>query len=236
MKRALVTGATKGIGRAITRALAAKGFSLDLVARSESGLRTALQELQEQAPDNHYRAHAVDLSDPGRRNDWIAELTQDAPPFSLLVNNAGLYLQGALLQEDPQHFTRMWQLNVQAPYELIRALVPAMIRAEKGHVINICSVASRDPQPESGSYSATKAALLSLTRSLRRELYHKHISVTAILPGQTWSASWKGADLPEHRLMQAADIAQAVVHSWSLAPSAVVEEIVLRPQQGDLGA
>ena len=109
-----------------------------------------------------------------------------------------------------------------------------MIERRSGHVINICSVASLRPQAGSAAYSATKSALLSLTRSLRDETKDHGIGVTAILPGQTWSNSWRGVELPGDRLMQPEDIGQVVVKAWELGPSAIVEEITLRPQMGDL--
>jgi len=230
---ALITGVTKGIGHAISRHLAAAGCWVTGVSRSAPALTQWQREMTESFPGLSFNFLVADLGDQASRADLIDRLRQENTPYTILVNNAGIYLRGPLLEEPVEQFARMWQVNVQAPYALIRALVPGMVEREMGHVFNICSVASRDPQPGSGAYSATKAALYNLTRSLRAELRQQKVSVTAILPGQTWSASWDGVSLPEHRLMQSDDIGAAVVHAWRLAPSAVVEEITMRPQQGD---
>ena len=104
----------------------------------------------------------------------------------------------------------------------------------KGHIFNMCSVASLMAYPNGGSYSISKYALLGFSKNLRLELKDKGIKVTGIMPGATWSASWEGVELPEERLMQASDIALAVWSATQMSPSAVVEDIVLRPQLGDL--
>lgn len=230
---ALITGVTKGIGNAISRHLAAAGCSVTGIARSQQELRIWKQNMQESFPGLSFVTMAADLSDSAAREALLAQISRAGLPYAILVNNAGAYLRGSLLQEPDGQFAQMWQVNVQAPYELIRALVPGMIERGGGHVFNICSVAARYPQRGSGAYSATKAALLNLTHSLRNELLDQKVSVTALLPGQTWSASWEGVSLPQDRLMQGDDIGAAVVHAWQLAPSAVVEEIIMRPQQGD---
>jgi short-subunit dehydrogenase len=103
-----------------------------------------------------------------------------------------------------------------------------------GHIFNICSVASLLALPGGGSYTVTKFAMLGWSKALREELKKAGVKVTSILPGATWSDSWKGVDLPENRLMQATDIANTLWSAYQLSPSAVVEDIVLRPQLGDL--
>ena len=98
----------------------------------------------------------------------------------------------------------------------------------------MCSIASQIAYPNGGSYSISKFALLGFSKVLREEMKNKGVKVTSILPGATWSNSWAGVDLPESRLMQATDIANATWSATTMSPSAVVEEIILRPQLGDL--
>ena len=125
-------------------------------------------------------------------------------------------------------------VNLYGPYHLTRTLLPAMMRRRSGHVINMCSIASVIAYPNGGAYTVTKFALLGFSKSLREEMKPYNIKVTSILPGATWSASWAGADFPEERLMPAEDVAEAVVSATRMGPSSVVEEIVIRPQLGDL--
>jgi short-subunit dehydrogenase len=113
-------------------------------------------------------------------------------------------------------------------------MLPTMLERGSGHIFNLCSIASIIAYPNGGSYSISKFAMLGFSKVLREELKTKGIKVTAVLPGATWSDSWAGADFPHSRLMDAEDIALAVWSTWQMGPSAVVEEIVVRPQLGDL--
>jgi short-subunit dehydrogenase len=109
-----------------------------------------------------------------------------------------------------------------------------MLSQNKGHIFNMCSVASEKAYPNGGSYSISKFALLGFSKNLREELKPKGIKVTSILPGATWSDSWAGFEGPEERLMQARDVAEVVLAALRMSASAVMEDIVLRPQLGDL--
>jgi short-subunit dehydrogenase len=124
--------------------------------------------------------------------------------------------------------------NLYSAYHLTRALIPTLLKSPTPHIFNMCSIASKIAYPNGGSYSISKFALLGFTKVLREELKDKGVKVTAILPGATWSNSWAGADLPHERIMEANDIAIAVWSAIQMSPSAVVEEIILRPQLGDL--
>jgi short-subunit dehydrogenase len=128
----------------------------------------------------------------------------------------------------------MMNTNLYSAYHLTRAIVPFMTSSTKAHIFNMCSIASTTAYPNGGSYSISKFALLGYTKVLRQELKEKAIKVTAIMPGATWSDSWAGVDLPHERLMEAVDIADSVWSAYQLGKSAVVEEIVIRPQLGDL--
>ena len=109
-----------------------------------------------------------------------------------------------------------------------------MKTAGKGHIISICSVASIMAYSNGGAYSVSKYALYGLSRNLREELKPFGIRVTSILPGATYTASWEGADIPEERFMPAEDIAAVIWQAISLSDRTVMEDIVLRPMEGDL--
>jgi hypothetical protein len=112
--------------------------------------------------------------------------------------------------------------------------LPKLIENHKGHIINMCSIASKIAYPNGGSYSISKFALLGFSKVLREELKTKNIKVTSILPGATWSNSWAGVDLPKDRIMDAEDIAKVVWSCYDLADNVVVEDITIRPLLGDL--
>lgn len=231
---AVITGATKGIGRAITQLFAAKGFHLAITARTGKDLNDLAEALRQKHPGIKIIAKATDLADRSQIDQFIDLVNNSWPSVDVLINNAGIFLQGELLSEPDQHLTQMMQVNLHAPHQLCRAFAPKMVALGKGHIFNVCSVASKKVFPGSGSYATTKFALLGLTKALRQELLDSEVKVTAVLPGATWTASWDGATLPEERLMPAADIAQAIWDVWQLSPRTVVEELTLRPQKGDL--
>lgn len=231
---AVITGATKGIGLALTELFAEQGFDLAITARTEKDVFKLREKLESSYPSIQVLAQATDLADPEQIQHFIALIQENWTQIDVLINNAGIFLQGDLLSEPDEHLTKMMQVNLFAPYHLCRAIAPIMQAKNKGHIFNICSVASKKVFPGSGSYATTKFALLGLTKALRQELLASQVKVTAVLPGATWTASWDGATIPEERLMPPSDIAQAVWSAWQLSPRTVIEELILRPQEGDL--
>lgn len=233
-KTAVITGATKGIGLALTQLFAEKGFDLAITARTEKDLLALTQKLKQAYPSLQILAQATDLAQAAQVQGFIDLILSEWSSVDVLINNAGIFLQGELLTEPKDHLPQMMQVNVLAPYQLCRAFAPLMQKAAQGHIFNICSVASKKVFPGSGSYATTKFALLGFTKALRQELLTSRVKVTAVLPGATWTASWEGATLPAERLMPPSDIALAVWDVYQLSPRTVVEELILRPQEGDL--
>jgi len=234
MKRIIITGATKGIGRATAETFADEGFDLALCARTLSDLETFKAELLSKHPDMEVLIQAVDMSEKKEVLAFAEFIKSHWQEMSILVNNAGLFLPGEIHKEEEGVLEQMMAVNLYSAYHFTRAMLPLLLEKQAGHIFNMCSIASLFAYPNGGSYSISKFALLGFSRVLREELKDKGIKVTAILPGATWTDSWAGVDLPESRLMQAKDIALAVLSASKMSPSAVVEEIVLRPQLGDL--
>jgi short-subunit dehydrogenase len=109
-----------------------------------------------------------------------------------------------------------------------------MKAVERGHIFTVCSIASLAAYPGGGAYSISKYALLGFTKNLRQEMKFHGIKVTAVIPGAVYTDSWKGSGVPLERIMEAEDIAKLIYNAAQLSPQAVVEEIVVRPQMGDL--
>lgn len=228
----IITGATKGIGRAIAERFAPHSAQLALVARSSSGLEATKSELKAAAPNCDVQLYPCDLSEKPQVKHLVEQLSAQSNNWQVLVNNAGLYLPGELLTEPDEALEQMMRLNLFAPYYLAKGLSPLL--AGKRHIFNLASVASRRVYPGKSSYSITKFAMQALNDALRMELKEPGVRVTAVLPGPTWSATWEGADVPEDRLLQAAAVAEAVWNTYALPANAVVEELVVQPQLGDL--
>ena len=230
----IITGATKGIGRAIAEKFAAEGFDLAICSRNNGDLKTFKKELQIKHPEIEV---LIKVADMRKKKDVLAFadfIKKNWPEVDVLVNNAGVFIPGEISKEDDGALEMMIETNLYSAYHLTRSLLPVMVKKGSGHIFNMCSVASLIAYPNGGSYSISKFALLGFSKVLREEMKTKGIKVTSIMPGATWSASWAGVDLPESRLMQADDIAIAVWGAWQMSPAAVVEDIVVRPQLGDL--
>ncbi|RMG76759.1 MAG: SDR family oxidoreductase [Bacteroidetes bacterium] len=234
MKRVIITGATKGIGRAIAEAFADDGFDLALCARTEADLNQFKTELTQKHPNAEILIRPVDVRDKAAVIAFAQWVQSHWERVNVLVNNAGIFFPGQIHQEADGVLEEMMHTNLYSAYHLTRAILPAMLPHKSGHIFNMCSIASLFAYPNGGAYSITKFALLGFSKVLREEMKDKGIRVTSILPGATWSNSWAGAELPEDRLMQPRDIASVVLNAWKLSPTAVVEEIVIRPQLGDL--
>jgi short-subunit dehydrogenase len=233
-KTAVVTGATKGLGRAIAETFAGKGFDVCVCARTETDLDHMRKAWERSYPTAKLFTYPADVGKKSEVLEFAAYVRQIWPRIDVLVNNAGIYLPGGVSNERDGTLETLLETNLFSAYHLTRALLPLMLTQGSGHIFNMCSIASIMAYPNGGAYSISKFALLGFSKCLREELKTKGIKVTAILPGATWSDSWRGADFPENRLMQTADIAKAVWGCYDLGDAAVVEELLIRPQSGDV--
>ncbi|MGE7773257.1 SDR family oxidoreductase [Chitinophaga sp. NPDC101104] len=233
---AIITGASKGIGKAVAEKLAAEGFDVAICARGVQELEATARGIREQSPAARVLALPVDMGDKQAVlafADAVRREFGDAP--AILVNNAGIFVPGAVHEEEDGHLEKMMAVNLYSAYHLTRAFIPAMKSAKKGHVFNLCSTASHKAYPNGGSYSITKFALLGFSKNLREEMKPHGVKVTSISPGPVLTASWEGFDGPEDRLMEPADVASMLWAAYNLSAQAVIEDILMRPQLGDLG-
>lgn len=231
---AIITGASKGIGKAITIQLAERGYNVAINARNKEDLNAFHSELVKAYPSIEVLSMPTDMADNTEINNFVDMINKQWKTVDVLVNNAGIYLPGEVHTEEEGVLEKLTEVNVYGPYRLTRALMPHFLKQSSGYIFNICSVASLIAYPNGGSYSITKFALHGFTKVLREELKDKGVKVCGIFPGATWSNSWAGVDLPKERLMEAEDIAKVVGLQLDLSPSAVMEDIILRPQLGDL--
>jgi len=230
----IITGASKGIGKAIAEKFTANGHTLFLCARREAPLAVLARELEERYPDSavHYIPCDVSVKEEVLRfAEWVLSKTS-AP--GVLVNNAGNFTSGNVYDEADGLLEQMMAANLYSAYYLSRALLPAMIAQRSGHIFNICSIASLKAYPNGGSYSITKYALAGFSANLRHEMKPHGIKVTSVFPGAAYTGSWENSGIPRDRFMEAADIAEMIYSATLLSPKACVEEIVIRPQLGDI--
>ena len=229
----IITGASKGIGKAIAEKFAAENNQLLLCARNEAVLTETATALQKQFASAIIKTYAADLSDKTQAHAFAAWCLQQGTP-DVLVNNAGRYIAGNVIDEPDGSLEKMMNTNLYSAYELTRKLVPAMIKNGSGHIFNICSIASLHAYQGGGGYSISKFALNGFSQNLRNELKPHGIKVTAVFPGAVFTDSWGSYDNSSNRIMESEDVATMVLAATKLSAQAVVEEIVMRPQLGDL--
>jgi short-subunit dehydrogenase len=229
----VITGASRGIGLAVAKNFAAHGYDLILTARNHKTLQQTVEELQVSFPDITIDAKAFDLGDNEEAKLFGAWVGNTANKIDILVNNAGTFTPGSVWNEPAGALEEMLSVNLFSAYHVTRALLPKMMSQKRGHIFTICSIAALSAYPNGGAYSISKFALLGFTKNLRAEMKEHNIKVTAVIPGAVYTDSWKGHVAPE-RIMEAEDIAQLIYTASTLSPQATVEEIVIRPQLGDL--
>lgn len=233
-KLIVVTGGTKGIGRAVIEKFASSGFDVWTCSRNEEELVRLRDELQNTYKGIRVFTVKADLSKKEDVSLFCARVNEAGQAVTVLVNNAGYFIPGELVSEDDGVLENMINANLYSAYHVTRGLVGPMLKAASGHVFNMCSIASIKAYPNGGSYAIAKFALLGFSKCLREELKTRGIRVTAVLPGATFTASWEGSGLPEDRFMSPEDVADAIFACYSLSGRSVVEEILIRPQLGDI--
>ena len=231
---AVVTGSTKGIGRAIVFALLKEGWNVAITSRHQGDLDRMQEEIKTSFPGSKCIFHQIDFSVKADTIQYGQAVIRLWNNVDLLVNNVGLFLSGAAHTEADGALENMIETNLYSAYHLTRELLPSMMKQKNGLIINMCSIASFMSYPNGGSYTISKFAMLGFSKVLREEMKPHGIKVTSIMPGATWSDSWKGADFPDDRLMPPEDIAEIVLALTRMSPASVVEEIIIRPQLGDL--
>jgi short-subunit dehydrogenase len=230
----IITGASRGLGKAMAERFAAAGYHLALIARDGGRLTEVQAELDTRFPDIRIKCFPTDMSKKEEVLSLGKGLVKAGVEVDVLINNAGQFLPGSVHDEAEGTLERMIAVNLYSAYHLTRTLLPGMMARRSGHIFNICSVASLQAYPNGGAYSISKWALAGFSANLREELKTHGIKVTSVYPGAAYTDSWAGSGVDPQRIMEAADVAEMVFAASRLSPQATVEEILLRPQLGDL--
>jgi len=230
----IITGATKGIGYAIAEQFAAAGYNLIVCARSKEDLEKMEKEFSARFPSVSIYVKVADVGDSNQVKDFGRWILESGFTPDIVINNAGYFVPGSVYNEKEGTLQKMMEVNLNSAYHLTRSLLPAMTERKKGHIFTICSIASFQPLANVGSYGISKFALLGFTKHLREEMKPYGIKVTAVIPGATYTPSWEGSGINLERILQADDVAKMVFACSQLSLQAVVEEIVIRPELGDL--
>ncbi|MDE0770656.1 MAG: SDR family NAD(P)-dependent oxidoreductase [Salibacteraceae bacterium] len=225
--KAIVSGATKGIGKAITLALAGKGYDLGLGARNLEELNFLRKEIQALYPDIEVITKSVDFSQKHETRNFAETFLHHWGDIDILVNNVGVYEEDNLDNLNENDLMKMFNVNFFSAMRLTQPFLPEFKKRKSGHIINICSVLSKKVRKKAVSYSLSKQALYGYTKILRNELRNYDVKVTAILPGSTNTASWDGLDAPVDEFVQPEDVANGVL--MAIQSNGLVEEFEIKP-------
>ncbi len=234
MENALITGATKGIGKAIAVAFAKQGLNLAICSRKGEDLRQLKQELQNINSAIKVFTRVTDCSNKNELLQFAAAAELELGFIKVLVNNVGSFEPCSVLDDEEDTLQQQLNTNLFPGYELYRYFGRTMMAARQGHIFNVCSVAALNPSVNAGSYSVTKAAQLSLNYVMRLETQPYQIKVTAVLPGSTYTSSWQGTNVDKQRFVQPEDVAEAITSCYRMSGGANVDELVIKPVGGQL--
>lgn len=229
----IITGASRGLGKAIAEIFAENGYDLYLTAMKEVGLYKATEELVNKYTAITIKAKPYDLSKREQAQAFGQWCLKNCSP-DILVNNAGSFTGASVHNEEEGALEEMIETNLYSAYHLTRTIVPAMIEKKSGHIFNMSSIAGLKAYPGGASYGISKFALRGFSVNLREELKPYNIKVTTVFPGAAYTDSWTSSGISKERFMESSDIAKMVYAASQLSAQACVEDIILRPQLGDI--
>ena len=224
-KVALVTGAGKGIGRAVALALAAEGVHVGLLARTESDLLEVAAEII--AAGGTVVTAVADVADRTAVNIAVAKIQQEFGPIDILINNAGIGVFGKFMELEPEQWEHIIQVNLMGTYYATRAVLPSMVARQTGDIINISSTAGQRGAAGTSAYSASKFAVLGLTESLMQEVRKHNIRVSALTPSTVatpLALENKLTDGNPDKVMQPEDLAEFIVAQLKLNRRIFIKE------------
>ncbi len=230
----LITGASQGIGAAIAKTFAkeVKGVRLALVARNVRGLQaTAKVCIKAGAKAEVFES---DVSNEASVALMAASVRKSFGPPDAVINNAGAFTMAPFVDTKVAEFDRMIAVNLRSAFLVTQAFLPAMLKRKSGDIFFMSSIAGLDAYPQAAAYCAAKFGVTGLAKVLRAETKDHGVRVCCVHPGATWSPSWEQSGVKPERIMPAEDIARAILDVHRLSRRTVVEEIVLRPQLGDV--
>lgn len=230
----LITGASQGIGAAIAKVFAReiRGVRLVLVARSERNLRAVAAACGKLGAQTEI--FPCDVADEGSVAEMSRAVAKRRGAVDVLINNAGKFAGAPLARMAVADFDAIVAANLRSAFLVSRAFLPAMLRRKRGDIFFMSSIAGLGAYPNGAAYCAAKFGVTGLAKVLRAETKTAGIRVCCVHPGATWSPSWSKSGVKPERIMPAEDVARAFLDVYRLSRRTVIEEIVLRPQLGDL--
>jgi NADP-dependent 3-hydroxy acid dehydrogenase YdfG len=235
-KVALITGASSGIGQATARLLAQNGYFVAMAARRRDRLESLARELGESGLPLQ-----CDVTDENQVRTAVQELFRHSGRIDVLINNAGVMRVGPFLDQSPANDELQVQTNLLGPLRMLRAVLPVMVRQGSGIVVNVSSILGRMTRPGAAVYCATKAGLIALTDSLRKEFGKRNIRFMVVEPGMVRTELHPPAEFEQairaagiEKPLEAEEIAAGILYALEQPEHVAVSEIMIRPVTQEL--
>ncbi len=224
--KAIISGASRGLGKATAIAMAAEGYDLLLISRSENDLKKLQKELEEEHKRLKIEILPIDLSSPDLELNF--DLSDEMEEM-VLINNVGSYQNEKVSGLKKEEIEKMLSVNLFSSVALTNSILPFLRKCKKAQIVNISSINGLEADPNATAYSISKHSLKAWNDALREELRKENIKVTAFYPGPINTTSWEGADVDHSAMIQAEDIAQMIVQVCKLSLGALVEDVKMNP-------
>ena len=232
-KNIIITGASRGIGKGIAEVFVKHGANIAFTYRSSDEKARVLEE-ELLVAGCKAKGYKSDASDFEAAQKLTKNVMENFGSIDVLVNNVGTYVPGKIIDEKEGNLEHMMNTNLYSNYVVTRGLISIFLRQKKGHIFNICSIASKVAYGDGGSYSISKFAFYGMSKCLRQELKEYNVKVTSILPGATRTGSWDGTSLSDERFVNPDDISESIYSAFNTSVGGTIEEIIIRPQFGDI--
>ena len=234
--RAIITGASSGIGKATALAFAKAKINLALVSRASDKLSAVVDSVT--ALGVEAKSYPLDLAKVTLVKDHLTAIAQDFGAIDILVNNAGMGYTNSLAETSLADWQQVINLNITSVFQCIQGILPSMRDRSSGTIINVASIAASNAFPDWGAYSVSKAGLVSLTKTLAIEERANGIRAVIISPGAVntsiWDTDTVKADFNRQAMLSPEIVAQSILHAALLPPQAVIEEMTVMPSGGAL--
>ncbi|MBD2018452.1 SDR family oxidoreductase [Microcoleus sp. FACHB-53] len=235
-RRALITGASSGIGKATALAFAQAGIDVALVSRSQDKLEAIATMAREAGVEA--KAYPLDLAKMEQVKSEINAIAADFAPIDILVNNAGMGYTNPLIETPLSDWQRVIDLNLTSVFQCILGVLPTMRQQQRGTIINVASIAGQQFFPEWGAYSVSKAGLIALSKTLAAEERAHGIRVVTLSPGAVntpiWDTDTVKVDLNRSAMLTPEIVAQSILHAVMMPEQAVIDSVTLMPSAGAL--
>ena len=232
----IITGGAKGIGKSLVSRFMAGGHDISTCSRSKKELSILKEKMEALYPLQKLYFFEADLSFESDISQFVDYINTFIPEknIEVIINNVGFFSSGNIMDSEDEELKKLIDTNLYSAYFLTKKLGFFLKQKKRGHIFNICSIASLKAYPSGGLYTISKFALYGFSKALREELMPYNIKVTSVLPGEVFTDSWKDTHFPEERFIAADDVANIIFQSYTTSHSTVVEDIIIRPLLGDL--